>query len=497
MQEWIIAMLVISALLIFRDMAKTILFHKEEAKEELEQLYETHPQKERVERYADSFKRLAETFYGMPYRKDFLSNVQVEHVFQQTYEKMCTKCHQREICWGKRAEKTFVSACKLVRAIEDGEEETVRKARSEWMGECICSNRYYEECCQYFNKEKQNLIWNNRMIENRLAVAEQLTEVSKIMKMVAEDLYDIVQAEPEFKDQLEKKLRKKHVLIKNVWVIEKAKGKQQVYLTIRARSGQCISMLEVAQQLSEVCECPMTPTRDSRCVVNGEFHTVHFVEDSSYEVLYGVAKVTKDKEKVSGDNFSCNVEEDGQFVMCLSDGMGSGMEACRESEIVVELLEQFIESGFTRETAAKMVNSSLILQRQDGMFSTLDICSLDLYTGICSFLKAGAATTFIKRDHWVEAISSTSMAVGLMQQVDFETTTRKLYNGDYLIMVTDGVLDALPLEKEEETMKEIIMQVHGQAPQEVGRGILDRVLGYCNYVAKDDMTVLVAGMWKK
>ena len=112
-----------------------------------------------------------------------------------------------------------------------------------------------------------------------------------------------------------------------------------------------------------------------------------------------------------------------------------------------------------------MVNSALVLKRQDGMFSTVDICALDLYTGICNFLKAGAATTFIKRDHWVEAITSTSLAAGLVQQIDFETTARKLYHGDYVIMVTDGVLDALPQEKEEETMKEIIMDVHEEAPR--------------------------------
>lgn len=86
----------------------------------------------------------------------------------------------------------------------------------------------------------------------------------------------------------------------------------------------------------------------------------------------------------------------GRFVMCLSDGMGSGMEACKESETVVELLEQFMESGFSQETAAKMVNSALVLKGQDGMFSTVDICAVDLYTGICNFLKAGAASTFIK-----------------------------------------------------------------------------------------------------
>ena len=139
--------------------------------------------------------------------------------------------------------------------------------------------------------------------------------------------------------------------------------------------------------------------------------------------------------------------------MCLSDGMGSGMEACKESETVVELLEQFMESGFSQETAAKMVNSALVLKGREGMFSTVDICAVDLYTGVCNFLKAGAASTFIKRDHWVESITSESLAAGLVQQIDFETASRKLYHGDYLIMMTDGVLDALPAQKEEETMK--------------------------------------------
>ena len=127
----------------------------------------------------------------------------------------------------------------------------------------------------------------------------------------------------------------------------------------------------------------------------------------------------------------------------------------------------------------------------------MDICAVDLYTGICNFLKAGASATFIKRDHWVEAISSESLAAGLIQQVDFETSSRKLYHGDYLIMMTDGVLDALPVQKEEETMKEIILDVHEESPKELGREILERVLGYSDYRARDDMTVLVSGIRKK
>ena len=335
------------------------------------------------------------------------------------------------------------------------------------------------------------------MIESRLAVAQQLTEIAGIMEMVASDLYDISPAEPGFQEELRKMLRKRHVILKQAWVMDKAEGRRQIFLNMRARSGQCVSVTEISQMLSEICESSMTSSAGSRCIVNGEFHTVHFVEDVSYQMLYGVSRLTREEEKISGDNYICRQEGDGKFVMCLSDGMGSGMDACRESEIVVELLEQFLESGFTQEAAARMVNSALVLKGQEGMFSTVDICAVDLYTGICEFLKAGAASTFIKRDHWVESISSESLAAGLVQRIDFDMASRKLYHGDYLIMMTDGVLDALPAEREEETMKEIIMDIQDETPREVSRGILERVLGYSDYRARDDMTVLVASVVRK
>ena len=64
-------------------------------------------------------------------------------------------------------------------------------------------------------------------------------------------------------------------------------------------------------------------------------------------------------------------------------------------------------------------------------------------------------------------------------------------------MMTDGVLDALPTEREEETMKEIIRDIQDETPREVSRGIRERVLGYSDYRARDDMTVLVASVVRK
>ena len=497
MQEWIIAMLVISVLLILRDMAKTILAGRLSKKEEPFPLCENHPQKEKAEKYAQSFQKLAETFYGMPYRKEYLSDGQIRHILQETNDRSCAGCYHRESCWEKHRQGMYQGGELLIRAIETDDEEKMNQIRTQWAEVCGKTPQYLRCLKEEFQKEKQNLVWTNRMIEGRLAVAQQLTEIARIMEMVVDDLYDIAPAEPEFREEIRGRLKKKHVVLKSAWVMDKTEGRRQIFLTMRARSGQCVSVTEIAQLLSEICECTMTSAPGSRCIVNGEFHTGHFVEDVSYQMLYGVSRITREEEKVSGDNYICRQEDGGRFVMCLSDGMGSGMDACRESEIVVELLEQFLESGFSQETAARMVNSTLVLKGQEEMFSTVDICAVDLYTGICEFLKAGAASTFIKRDHWVESITSDSLAAGLVQRIDFDTASRKLYHGDYLIMMTDGVLDALPAEREEETMKEIIMDIQDENPREVSRGIIERVLGYSDYRARDDMTVLVASVVRK
>ena len=136
MQEWIIAMLVVSILLILRDMAKTVFSGRTQAKEEMMPLSESHPQKEKVERYAASFRKLADTFYGMPYRKEFLSGGQLNRIISDTSACVCSRCYQREICWGERAGETMRNSEHMLRVMEEGDEEAVRQVRSEWMSAC-------------------------------------------------------------------------------------------------------------------------------------------------------------------------------------------------------------------------------------------------------------------------------------------------------------------------------------------------------------------------
>ena len=493
MPEWVIAMFIVGLALIIRDMAKTVLEARKSRREVA--VYDNHPQKVRMERYADSFQSLADTFYRMPRKKEHLTRDQVDRMLERQREQLCERCPKASWCWEQYGHLTTQQCLEVLEAFAQGDEERQNRAKGDWISHCLSGARFLELLYGEYTKMRQNLIWNNKLIENRLAVAEQLNEVARIMNSTAQDIYSLNSVPEEMEEKLEKKLRKSGVLVQKMWLQEKPQERLQIYMTLRAKKGCQMTLHRVAELLSELCGSRMVAVRDGAAVLNQELQTVLFLEDTGFQVLQGAARVTKEDESISGDNYGC-VCEDGRFVLCLSDGMGSGLAASQESETVVERFEQFLRSGVSRETSARMIYSALVLQR-DGMFSTVDICSIDLYSGVCSFLKAGAAATFIRRDTWVESIVSTSLAAGLTQQLDFDTASRKLYDGDYLIMVTDGVLDALEFGHEEETMKELILNISAQEPKEFARELLEHVLRLGGFHAKDDMTVLTARIWRK
>ena len=343
--------------------------------------------------------------------------------------------------------------------------------------------------------EKVNLLWSNRLQENRAAVAVQLNEMARIMTDTVEYVWD-TQPDEELEQRLAKKLKSMGLSVASVMVYQEEHRRQEVYLTVHTRRRKCVAVKEIAEVLSRLMDKAMMPARDSRAFVGSEKMTLLFVERTNFKVLYGVEKAVKKEEVISGDNFSLHYCREGQFIGALSDGMGSGAAAYRDSEMVIDLLEQFLEAGFSKETAVRMINSALIVRSDAQVFSTIDISSLDLYTGVCEFLKVGASTTFIRRENWVETIASTSLPAGVFHKLEPDCIGKKLYDGDMVIMVTDGVLDALPAAHQEKLMKDIIMEHDTAKPADLAAYILGRVRQYQDKEPTDDMTVLVMGLVK-
>ena len=85
--------------------------------------------------------------------------------------------------------------------------------------------------------------------------------------------------------------------------------------------------------------------------------------------------------------------------------------------------------------------------------------------------------------------------MGIFQKAQTEVRVRQLAAGDLLIMMTDGVLDALE-DDCEERMRDMIEALEEQNPQEIAEKILSYAICSCGGRIRDDMTVFVLCLWE-
>lgn len=345
--------------------------------------------------------------------------------------------------------------------------------------------------------DRRNYIWQKRLNENKDLMIAHLQEMAQIMTQLADESRRCVpMGERRFK-QIAHALREVDIQIKNLYLIENEVGRMEVSLTMRAVKKNNLSTEEIGDLLSVLLNMRLVGAKDNPFFVGGEWKTYFYVEEARFHVLTGVAKAVKETEKISGDNYAFFETGTGNLTVVLSDGMGSGDKACSDSTMVVELMQKFLEAGFQTEMAIQMINSALLTGEENSNMSTLDLCSMDLYSGECRFVKVGSASTYIKRQHLVDRISSGNLPLGVFQKPDMEAVGRTLMDGDYIIMVSDGVLDALSQGIGEDMLPELIGSTDLENPGEMANAILNFCIHQCRGRIRDDMTVLVTGIWKK
>ncbi|MEG1682759.1 MAG: SpoIIE family protein phosphatase [Oscillospiraceae bacterium] len=187
--------------------------------------------------------------------------------------------------------------------------------------------------------------------------------------------------------------------------------------------------------------------------------TQAFSQHFTYQI--GAALRPKEGETVSGDSLSSFETKDGTLYLLLSDGMGSGETARRESAMTARLLERFLRAGIAPEAALLTLNAALGLRSGDtGSFTTIDLLSLQLKTGEAALYKYGAAPSYLKRGGRVRRITGGNLPAGLdSQQAD--VTRFPVEPDSFVVLVSDGVTDA----GHDEWLQNLLAGWQGDDPQ--------------------------------
>jgi len=209
------------------------------------------------------------------------------------------------------------------------------------------------------------------------------------------------------------------------------------------------------------------------------------------KIDFGVASFMPAGEEVSGDAYiTLGIGED-KIVFVVCDGMGTGEEAAKLSNLALSILEQLLGTGFDPAGALKALNAIFVLRSPEESFVTLDMAVVDLGKSALKLFKVGTPPSYIKRGNHVEVLRTSSLPVGVFNEVEAPLIERP-FRSDVLVLASDGVVDACRrLSGSENWIEKYLEESEEEASQNLANAIVEEAVKRTGGKMSDDGIVLV------
>lgn len=329
-------------------------------------------------------------------------------------------------------------------------------------------------------------------------IVNELENVKNIITEVANNVDK--KENSEFK-KLEKEigivLLKKNIDVQAVRYREIKNGKCIIDLKLNYTDSlrQREKIVNIADTISKIVGKKVVFQKDKKSSTNDIYIQTYSTEDK-FAVQVGLAKITKEESNFSGDS---NLElklDDGKYLLAISDGMGSGINARETSSTVLKFLKNFLVVGFEKDKTLELINSSLNLNVNEEMYASLDLAILDLYEGNFYNIKNGASNTYIKNKKNIKILTSEEMPLGIVDKITSKENLVKLVDGDIIVLVSDGVVESKEITKND-WLEEFLKNASTNNVQKLADMILAEAIDNNYGVVNDDMTVIVSKIVKK
>lgn len=322
----------------------------------------------------------------------------------------------------------------------------------------------------------------------------QMASVGDMISDYAEHLQVDAPLSKQQEMQLKTAFWNKNILLVRMSACKSANGRQRIYLYAAKAKGRVATARELSLVVSRVLKKRFVVDEGSRSIVGHEESVIILIEAPNFTYQSGYICHRKRGEPVCGDySYMAPVNRQSMLLM-ISDGMGSGEPAFRQSEFLTESIADLIGAGFDKDCSIGLVNAMMSLKFQGENFATLDLCSVDLYSGMAEFVKYGAAVTFIKRDRWIDTIMSTSLPLGTVPDAKGDVSVKKLFGEDIIFMCSDGLMDCIEEEDKVSCMKEYLCELEAETPEDMAAELYRKIMQRKpenERVLKDDATLVV------
>lgn len=440
--------------------------------------------REKLTAIAQTLETMARTLETYSEKKTQKNTADIATVFDMAADKVCKKCRKSSECWNKNFDFTYESLFELMKAMDENGSVSPFDVNERFRSVCVEFPRLVAELNHQLDINQVRCVWQSKVQESRTLVGEQLSGVSKFIGNLSEEIESDIAFRTISAREVETAFEEREIELYRVKVSGDAGGRQNVTLSMRRTFWN----EEVRRETEKIMrslfrgEVSIRETGDE----NDYFVTLEVCDAERFVVETSFAE--RSLSERNGDNYRFSHISGGKYVIALSDGMGTGSQAAKESEAMLELLDSFLRAGFDSRMAVKFLNSIMLLKSDEDSFVTMDVCIIDLYTGEAEFIKTGAEPSFIMRSNRIDTVKAASLPVGVIAEMEAEIASKTLEDGDVVIMVTDGV----------ETrdcgsmwISEFVNCLGGESPDKnLAQEILEQAIEKNNGQINDDMTVL-------
>lgn len=304
--------------------------------------------------------------------------------------------------------------------------------------DCDFSKNIIQNIYEVYNSIKITRILKKQEKENSKKLSNQYKEVAKILSNVSNNVKNTPIIDNKLHLKLRDELKFYGYIVYEDNFIQDGDNIEYTFVTdilnnIEKQKKEIISLSSDILEQNVVIKLILNSSKKEKSKIK-------LVSVPNFELQNCVITDNKAGESVSGDSYLTMELQDLKNLSVLSDGAGSGNNASKGSQTVINILEKLLEGGFEEDKAVEIINSVIKLKGDDTKFSTLDAFIINLKNAEAEFIKIGAAPTYILQYGKVITITNTNIPLGLVKNSDYIPIVKKLEDGTIIVQITDGVV---------------------------------------------------------
>lgn len=403
-------------------------------------------------------------------------------VYHRAVEEVCRSCGLKTYCWEHNFTDSMNSMNDLTEKLRLHGRVSRTDFSSQFASHCSRLNQMVETVNRNYNEFSVKDAAESRTRQVRQVVTGQFDTVSRMLEEMAAELefydrFDLASAQ-----KVEETLRLAGIHPHDVSCRVDRFGRMSIEVISAPVEYARLNRAELTEEISKACgrtfQQPCVSTAKGKC-------RIQMYELPSFRVKTGCAQHVCGNGRLCGDSWESFSDGNGRQIAIVSDGMGTGGRAAVDGAMACGIMSRLVKAGIGFDSALPIVNSALLVKSGDESLSTLDIASLDLFTGAVEFRKAGAPVSVVRRAGKADVVDTPSLPIGILNETRFARSSDSLSAGDLLLLLSDGALSSGC-----DWICGEVEKWEGNIPQELAETIVSQAIARRNDGHDDDITVL-------